>query len=218
MDHQQLERFCDELARWRGPGVFNQYGEFDPDYDRPDGAERRRANLQNYLRYFADAAYVLIGEAPGYAGMRLTGVVFRDEQQLFGADRLPWVGEAGPFLRATCDDRPLSREMSSTIVCGALGDRRDIVAWPAFPWHPVGPRGPMSNRAPRQRELGAARELLACFLDVLFPGRIVAGVGRHGYHALHALGYSDASYIRHPAHGGATDFRRGIAALPRKDS
>jgi hypothetical protein len=107
--------------------------------------------------------------------------------------------------------------MSSTIVWGALGDRRDIVFWPAFPWHPMGARGPLSNRAPRRDELLAGREILRWFLEHLFPGRQFAAVGRYGHAALHALGYADAPYIRHPAQGGANDFRRGIMALPRRD-
>jgi hypothetical protein len=214
---QNLDTLFDYLVRFRAPDVFNQYAEVNLAYDRPDGAERRRGNMRRYLECFHDATYVLVSEAPGYAGCRFSGVSFTDERFLFGEQSLPWVRAAGGFSRASRDDRPLSREMSATIVWSALGDRRDIVFWPAFPWHPIGPRGPMSNRAPRREELRTGREVLQCFLETLFPGRVIIAVGRHGHASLAALGYGEVSYIRHPAQGGATEFRRGIAALPRGD-
>jgi len=204
------------LLAWRGPGAFNQFAEVNLDYDRPDGAVRRLANLLIYLDHFEDAAYVLVGEAPGYNGGRFSGVWFTDERFLVGERALPWA-RALAFQRSSRDDLPLRREMSSTIVWSALGDRRDIVFWPAFPAHPMGLRGAMSNRAPRRDELVAGREFLRFFLHVLFPGRIVVAIGRHGEAAATALGHTEIRYIRHPAQGGATAFRQGIAALPRRD-
>jgi hypothetical protein len=216
-DMRSLDILFDYLSRFHAPDVFNQYAEVNPAYDRRDGAERRRENLRRYLECFRDAAYVLVSEAPGYAGCRFSGVSFTDERFLFGDQPLPWVHAAGSFLRASRDDRPLSREMSATIVWSALGDRRDIVFWPAFPWHPMGLRGPMSNRAPRREELRTGCEVLQCFLETLFPGRALVAVGRHAHNSLAALGHGDVRYIRHPAQGGATAFRRGIAELPRQD-
>ena len=205
------------LQDYRAPDVFNLYAEVNLDYDRPDGADRRRANMRRYLDVFRDAAYVLVSEAPGYAGCRFSGVSFTDERFLFGPQPLPWVREAGGFQRASRADRPLTREMSATIVWSALGDRRDIVFWPSFPWHPIGARGHLSNRAPRRSELLVGREILRLFLDQLFPGRTLVAVGRHGQAALGALGYENVGYIRHPAQGGASAFRQGIAGLPRRD-
>ena len=217
MEMQSLDTLFDYLCRFRAPDVFNQYAEVNLAYDRSDGAERRRGNLCRYLECFRDADYVLVSEAPGYAGCRFSGVSFTDERFLFGAQPLPWVRAAGGFLRASRDDRPLSRELSATIVWSALGDRRDIIFWPAFPWHPMGSRGPMSNRAPRREELRTGREVLQCFLETLFPGRTLVAIGRHAQNSLAALGYDDVRYIRHPAQGGATAFRSGIAELPRED-
>lgn len=205
------------LRLFRGPGVFNQYDEAHPSYDRPDAASRRRSNLCRYLEIFGKAGYILVSEAPGYNGCRFSGVWFTDERFLVGEQALPWARASGRFARSSRDDRPLSRELSSTIVWSALGDRRDILFWPAFPWHPIGLRGPLSNWQPRREELAAGRELLGWVLEVLFPGCALVAVGRFGQAALAALGYGDVPYIRHPAQGGATEFRRGIAALPRLD-
>ena len=212
-----VDLLLERLRDFRGPGVFNQYGEVNLDYDRPDGADRRRANLRLYLDRFHAAAYVLVSEAPGYNGGRFSGVWFTDERFLVGERALPWAGSSSGFTRSSRDDRPLSRELSATIVWSALGDRRDIIFWPAFPWHPMGARGPLSNRSPRRDELLIGREILRFFLDAICPGRRVLAVGRHGQAALAALGHGDVGYIRHPAQGGAPEFRRGITALPRRD-
>src|SRR5919205_1030841 len=110
MEMQSLDTLFDYLCRFRAPDVFNQYAEVNLAYDRPDGAERRRGNMRRYLEYFHDAVYVLVSEAPGYAGCRFSGVSFTDERFLFGEQILPWVRAAGGFLRASRDDRPLSRE------------------------------------------------------------------------------------------------------------
>ena len=206
--------FIEQLQGFRGRDVFNQYAEINLDYDRPDAAERRRENMRLFLHQFRDARYVLVSEAPGYNGARFTGVSFTDERFLVGPSALPWARECGRYRRSSRDDRPLSREMSATIVWGAVGERRDVIFWPSFPWHPMGRRGPLSNRAPRREELDVGRVVLGRFLRDLFPGRTVGAVGRYAQAALRALGYDDPLYIRHPAQGGATAFRAGIAGLP----
>jgi hypothetical protein len=212
-----FDSLLSSLIAYRSPGVFNQYAEVNLDYDRPDGAARRQANLRRYFEAFQNAAYVLISEAPGFAGCRFSGVSFTDERFLVGPTPLAWVREAGGFARSSRDDRPLSREMSATIVWSALGDRRDIVFWPAFPWHPMGARGPLSNRAPRRDELLVGRNVLDHVLRHCFPGREVQAVGRYAQAALSALDVPSPTYIRHPSQGGASEFRRAIAALPRAD-
>lgn len=214
---EALDRLAELLVPYRGQNVFNEYAEVDETLDRPDGAVRRLTNLRHYLTEFRHARYVLISEAPGYAGCRFSGVSFTDERFLVGPEALPWARTSGPYQRSSRDDRSMRREMSATIVWGALGDRRDIVFWPAFPWHPQGNRGPLSNRTPRRSEFQVGHEVLRFVLEQLFPGRTTLGVGRHGEAALQALGYPSHGYIRHPAQGGATEFRRGIAALPRLD-
>ena len=215
-DPEAIAALSERLTAFRGPGVFNQYAEVNLDFDRPDGGERRLRNILRYLQHFANARYVLISEAPGYAGARCSGVSFTSERFLFGSSALPWT-HGLDFERACRDDLPLRPEMSATIVWGALGDRRDIVFWPSFPWHPMGARGPMSNRAPRRDEVLVGQSLLRFVVERLFPDRKLVAVGRYGEAALHAMGYPEAGYIRHPAQGGATAFRQGIAALPRLD-
>ncbi|MFZ5918416.1 MAG: uracil-DNA glycosylase [Chloroflexota bacterium] len=205
-----MERLFALLQGFRGEGVCNQYRDTVPGLDRPDGAAIRYANLRHFLRLFHDAAYVLVGEAAGYAGCRFSGIPFTGEAQLVGVDGLPWAGEAG-FAQSS-PGRPW-RERSGSIVWQALGRRRDCVLWNAFPWHPHGAEY-LSNRCPRQAEMRQAREVLAHFLS-FYPGAQVFAIGRQSQQALSAIGVK-AAYIRHPSHGGKTAFVRGVMALPAR--
>lgn len=204
-----LDQLFDLLLKFQGPGVFNQYRDRDPALDRPDAPTLRRANLCRYLERFGGAAYVLVGEAAGYAGCRFSGIPFTGEAQLVGPEPLSWTVGAG--LAQTSLDEPW-RERSAEIVWPALDGRRDCVLWNAFPWHPF-KDGPLSNRRPRASELRQAADATRCFLS-LFPKAEVLAVGRVSQGALQALGV-EARYIRHPSHGGKRAFTEGVAALPR---
>jgi len=70
------------------------------------------------------------------------------------------------------------------------------------PTHPHRPGEPRSNRPPSRGEIDAA----AGFLSQLRPGRRVLAVGRLAHERL------GGAYIRHPSHGGASEFRAGLAA------
>jgi hypothetical protein len=203
-----MERLFTLLASFQGEGAFNQYRDVTAEFDLPHGAAIRRANLRRYLELFSGAAYVLVGEAAGYAGCRFSGIPFTGEVQLAGPECLPWA--CGDGFAQSSSATPW-RERSGTIVWEALGNRRDCVLWNAFPWHPFGPK-PLSNRRPRQAEMVQAKQVLAHFLS-LFSRRQVYAIGRVSQQALGKMGI-EASYIRHPSHGGKQAFLKGIASLP----
>ena len=215
------EELLELLLAYEGPGVFNQYRDWDPNLDRPDAPAIRRANLRRYLEVFVDAAYVLVGEAAGYAGCRFSGIPFTGETQLVGPTPLPWAATDG-YRQPSVALRPLSqtslgepwRERSAEIVWPALNGRRDCVLWNAFPWHPYKGK-PLTNRRPRTSELRQASQVLHHFLS-LFSHAEVYAVGRVSQGALQALGI-EAAYIRHPSHGGNRAFTAGVASLPRRD-
>ena len=205
------------LMDYRAEGVWNQYQDVDPALDRLDGAEIRRRNLQHYLEIFADARYILVGEAAGYAGCRFSGIPFTCEAQLVGPERLPWTVQSqgsgnGVLARSSVRDS-LWVEMSARIVWGALGTRRDCLLWNAFPWHPHRLGEPLTNRAPG-RNLKDGLEVLVCLLD-LFPDAEACAVGRVAQRALAQIGVT-ARYIRHPSHGGKPRFVAGVEALPQR--
>ena len=205
-----VDALFDNLTVYHNERVTNQYRDDHPELDQPGGAQKRCQNLRCYLEAFAGARHILVGEAAGYAGCRFSGIPFTCEEQLVGENPLPWA--AGLDLNRSSRADRLWIERSATMVWEALGERRDVLLWNAFPWHPYGARGPLSNRNPG-RDLGAGQEVLRCLL-ALFPGAQTYAVGRVAERALADLGLP-APYIRHPSHGGKAKFTAGVDGLPR---
>jgi hypothetical protein len=194
------------------PDVFNQYAVADPALDQLEAAVWRRENLERYLATFGGARYLLIGEAAGFRAGRFTGVPFVDETQLVGERVLEWAGTARGYRRASRLDRPLLREASATVVRGAIDGRRDVALWNVVPWHPPGKRGPLSNALPSRAAQRAGLTVLAYVLDFVWPEARPVAVGRVAERALRELGLS-VPRLRHPAQGGAAEFRSGLGRL-----
>jgi hypothetical protein len=204
-----LDRLLNLLATYPSHGrIFNQYRDVHPELDLADAAKVRRGNLGCYLKRFTGARYILVGEAAGYAGCRFSGIPFTCEMQLVGPEPLPWA--RGLEVRRSSAKGALWLERSATMVWEVLEERQDCLLWNAFPWHPFGARGPLSNGHPG-REQAAGLEALRCLL-ALFPGASPCAVGRVAHRALAAVGVK-APYIRHPSHGGKNRFVAGVAAV-----
>jgi uracil-DNA glycosylase len=141
----------DVLARTRIGETFNQYTD----------SSLRCARLRAYLESRHDAPTVLVGEAAGYRGARVSGLPFTSERQLTGG---------GPS------------EQSATIVqrvLGELGIVDDVLLWNVVPTHPG---TPSSNRRPSRTEIEAS----LVFLRALTRDRRVIAVGRVAAAALGA--------------------------------
>src|SRR4051794_36834058 len=125
------------------------------------GAAVRRERLAAYLESRAAAPILLVGEAPGYRGARISGIPFTSERQLTGT---------GPAeATATVVHRVLA-ELD-------LADR--VLLWNIVPTHPG---SATSNRAPTRLEIRAGRG----FAEELAEGRVVIAVGRVAAAALGA--------------------------------
>ena len=165
---------------------------------------RRRSGLRNlraYLDERAGADVVALGEAGGYQGMRWSGIAFTSERDL---ER--W----GDPYRGSCAARRWS-EPSGTIVhrvLGELGAERRVILWNTVPTHPHRPGVPLSNRRPSVAEVAAGAEFAQRLIGLVRPATVVA-VGRI---AESVLGPA-ATYVRHPANGGATAFAEGMRAI-----
>ena len=135
--------FVDSLARARIGETFNQYA----------AAPHLRQRLRRYLEARRRAAVLLVGEAAGYRGARVSGIPFTSERQLTGS---------GPA------------EASATVVhrvLGELGLEEDVLLWNVVPTHPGTAR---SNRRPTRAEVEGGLS----FLEALARGRRVVAVGR----------------------------------------
>ena len=173
----------------------------------------QRHNLQHYLQQLRALrpTLLLVGEAPGYNGCRLTGVPFSSEALLAeGVLGGALFTEAGGY-RTVCE--PYTREQSAAIVWEVL-QRHGTAAlcWNAFCFHPHKPGNPDSNRKPTVKEIEAAAPFLRTLLS-LFPSvTTVVAVGNSAEHALAQLGIPHTR-VRHPAHGGKPQFVAGMEKI-----
>jgi uracil-DNA glycosylase len=184
-------------------------------YDQSTDEGRLRAhNVKRYLSLMMQQRpeILLIGEAPGYQGTRRTGIPFASEYIIDGLmEHAPFFTHDRGFQRAY-HDRRTYREPTSTIMWRTISTwERLPLLWAAFPHHPHLPGNTETNRAPTRAELIAAQPLLQEFLAI-FPVRQIVAVGNTAHVALAALGI-DAIKIRHPSHGGATEFTQQLYTI-----
>lgn len=208
-----FDAFIDQLASTPAPpDAFNPFA-YSADTDGSNTV--RRANLRIYLERMAalqpDA--MLIAEAPGYRGMRLTGVPFSSRYLILeGVPGVPVYGRQYGYRVPPDATNAAYKEQTATIVWGTLPGLRTVpVNWNSYPFHPHRPGEPMSNRAPRKPEVELGRPFLQAMLR-LFEVETVIAVGNTAEKALKAVGI-DCAKVRHPAQGGKHDFVAGLTAL-----
>jgi uracil-DNA glycosylase len=150
MEFGELGALVERLAATQIGGTFNQYRD-----------ERLALRLVRYLAERADAPLLLVGEAAGYRGARISGIPFTSERQLTGT---------GPA------------EATATIAHRVLAElelENDVLLWNIVPTHPG---TASSNRAPTRAEVEAGLP----FARLLARGRRVLAVGRIAEAALQA--------------------------------
>lgn len=196
------------LKGYRAPNVFNPWGQCCENDASQYSVVRRWSLLQTHFE--CEARYLLIGEAPGYRGCRYSGIPFTSEAQLMRGE-IPGVGA---MSRLTKGPTPRG-EASATVVWRTLknlGIDDQTVLWNAFPFHPHVEGVPLSNRAPTNKELIDAQDILAMVVDHFLPAKIIA-VGSKASGTLSRLGYTHHLGVRHPSMGGARDFALGMRGV-----
>ena len=203
-----IDVFVERLAAGHhGPNSVNPF-----DASRRDNEIRRR-NLARYFEQLAERrpATLLVGEAPGYRGMAITGVPFTNTVLLQRG--IPEFGLLGTANGYEIPDAPgVAAEPTATVMWRTLVELDVLpVLWSAFPLHPHRPGNPGSNRTPTATETSEWAWSWQALMEV-FPIRSVVAVGNIAHAALARSGWS-VPRVRHPAHGGREEFRRGLEAL-----
>ena len=214
----------------RMSAVFNPWWESDTETDiGPSAPKIRRRQLAAYFAgRLGHAKIALVGEALGYQGGHFSGIAMTSERLLLGHKEDAGIdpSEVLPGLKPRRTSRPDLieygfAEPTATIVWGTLLSLGmggcEFVLWNAFPWHPFDERkGLLSNRRPKGEELYGCAHVLAAFL-AMFEFRAVLALGVLAAQQLDRVGCR-ATAVRHPASGGAREFREQIAALLKRAS
>jgi uracil-DNA glycosylase len=144
-------RFIERLAAAEIGATYNFYR---------DGARAAllRERVERYVDERAGAFVLMVAEAPGYRGTRVSGIPLTSERQL--------TGEGPAEATATIVHRALSE----------FGAEDDVLLWNTVPTHPG---DAVSNRRPTRREIAAGLP----FARALAQGRRVVAVGRVAHEA-----------------------------------
>ncbi|MFH0896019.1 MAG: uracil-DNA glycosylase [Bacteroidota bacterium] len=164
----------------------------------------RRHNLKTYLSKMLSIKpeIMLLGEAPGYKGCRLSGIPFTSERLL--KTNAFFCNEPYEIINS----KPES-EQSATIVWGALNQYEKMpLIWNIYPFHPHKENDLKSNRTPSEKELDDGVRILKELLTIFSIKQFIA-IGRKAEIKLKENGY-DCTYVRHPANGGKREFVEGL--------
>ncbi|WP_445156016.1 uracil-DNA glycosylase [Arthrobacter sp. Hor0625] len=201
--------FVDRLASVQtGPGCTNFF-----DHSVPTNALRRQ-NLALYLQEVRERSpkILLLGEAPGFRGMRITGVPFTNRTILEGPPNAFGLFGPGKGYVLPPEAAGIAAEPTATVMWEVLAEVGVLpLLWSACPWHTHVPGKPLSNRTPTAADAALGTPFWQA-LAAEFGIETVVAVGNVADRSLRRNGVS-AVKIRHPAHGGRSGFKRGLEEL-----
>ena len=209
MTSSSIDGFVDRLAAVAtGPGCNNFF-----DHAVPGNAHRRR-NLATYLREMQVRApkVLLVGEAPGFRGMRITGVPFTNRTMFEGpANKFGLFGPGKGYV-LPAEAAGVAAEPTATVMWEVLAELEfRPLLWSACPWHTHVPGRSLSNRTPSASEAALGTPFWQGLRE-LFDIETVVAVGNVAHRSLQRSGL-DVPKIRHPAHGGRAGFKLGLQEL-----
>lgn len=221
------------IARLRETGVncniANPYNCFVENIDQTaEACCQRNLQLSAYLKQRLESAqFILVAEAPGFQGARFTGIAMTSERLLSNAQGFVTerdiLGQEGLFSRTShanaCRNQAERQlgftEPTASIVWRAIMEAHradEVVLWNTFPFHPYRGDDPLTNRKPTLEEINYHAGILADLRGLFRANCRVVAIGNVARDHLNHLNV-DATHIRHPANGGAPDFRRDIEQL-----
>lgn len=221
-----IDKLFKQLKQTPAGPFFNPWFQRDQKYDLHSRAPNiRERQLRTYLAdRLSSAKYLCIAEALGYQGGHFTGIAMTSERILLGHQVRPHDIPSNGAFRSLEPQRTSKpgvvekgfSEPTATIMWKALYklgiNPFEVVLWNALAWHPYDPKaGMLSNRTPSDPELETGIPSLEIFLE-LFQGRTIIAVGKKSTYCLGKFGI-DYLEVRHPANGGAPEFRRQMKAI-----
>ena len=173
-------------------------------------------NLKLYLELMLKTdgkRILLVGEAPGYKGCKITGIPFTSGK-VFEKVNHPVLSGIKGNLRLS----KIESEHTATIVWNYLATKSSTpLFWNSFPYHPHPEGNENKNRAPTDEEIEAGVKFLHA-LNTIFKPEIIAGIGNSGVDcAKRAFPEMEIKYIRHPSFGGKSEFIEGMNEIIYRD-
>jgi hypothetical protein len=169
-----------------------------------------RENLYNYFQRIKNnnSKVMLIGEAPGYNGCRLSGIAFTCEEN-FTEDIIPRIMGKDLGYKIFSDGEP-KKELSASIVWPKLKEWYNTygtipMLWNICPFHPHKEGNILSNRTPTDKEIQRGVNYFLRLID-LFDIQYIGCIGRKSDGMVERLGLPH-TYLRHPSCGGIKQFK-----------
>ena len=152
---------------------------------------------------------LLVGEAPGYKGCKLTGIPF-SSGEIFSRFDHPFLQQLSQQVKI----KDLSGENTATMVWEYLTERNITpLFWNSFPFHPHHADNPYTNRVPNSSEIQQGIGYLQSLAKIYKPD-IIAGIGNKGSKCARlTLPNQNIPNIRHPSFAGKRDFIAGMDGL-----
>lgn len=201
-----IEKFINNISMYNtGELALNPYSK------QNEYCEIAKHNLSIYLNQFKmnNNGCLMVGEAPGYNGCRLSGVPFTSEYTLMNENN-SIVNQSLKYK--VTNPQKFQREASATIVWNVFNELCFYpLMWNAYPFHPHKSGNPKSNRKPVKDEILVGKKFIITLIE-LFSIHTVIAVGKVAGKSLNEMGI-ECEIIRHPANGGKNDFRAGLQKL-----
>lgn len=212
----RIKHFIDELSKEESTPILTNV--YSPEMPQ---SEICRKNLYNYLQRIIcnNSKVMLIGEAPGYHGCRLSGIAFTCEEN-FTENIIPGIMGKNMGYKIFSKDKP-EKEFSASTVWPKLKDWYNIhssvpLLWNICPFHPHKERNIMSNRTPKKKEIERGVNYFLELLDI-FDIQHIGCIGKKSFNTIKSMGLNTShEYIRHPSCGGKKEFEKMIGEYMKR--
>jgi len=212
----RIRLFIDKLSKEIStPELTNVYSSEVPQ------SEVCRENLYNYLHRIKNnnSKVMLIGEAPGYHGCRLSGIAFTCEEN-FTKEIIPGIMGKDMGYKIFSKGKP-EKERSASIVWPKLKEWYNAhgsvpFLWNICPFHPHKEGNIMSNRTPKKKEIERGIKYFLELVDI-FDIQYIGCIGKKSFNTIEAMKLNTSlEYLRHPSCGGKREFEANITEYMEK--